>query len=239
MNLEMNFIELVDIDDITYNGYENVVDISVEEDESFCLSSGIISHNSAVSQLSAARDPDIHGGLPLRGKLLNVNGLHHSKVVNNMVLRNIMTALGLAVGQKADVDDLRYGKVYFAADADHDGSNIIALLVNFFHTYWPELFENTDDSFFNVFLTPYIIASKGNQRKYWYSDDYHKFDPNDYKGWSITRAKGLGALTEKDWEISLDKPKLVPIHTDHKLAETLDMIFNDKRADDRKDWMGI
>ena len=70
--------------------------------------------------------------------------------------------------------------------------------------------------------------------------DYPEFQDNlhtKWKGWSITRAKGLGALEEADWVHSLAKPSLVPIMDDGNLKETLDLIFNPERADDRKEWL--
>jgi DNA gyrase/topoisomerase IV subunit B len=88
-------------------------------------------------------------------------------------------------------------------------------------------------------MTPYIIAEKGKTRKYWYSHNHLDFNPEDYKGWSITRAKGLGTLTEEDWRHSLDNPVLYPVVDDGKMRETLDLIFNSNRANDRKDWIGL
>jgi hypothetical protein len=88
-------------------------------------------------------------------------------------------------------------------------------------------------------MTPFIIAEKGKTRKYWYSDNVHEFNPEDYKGWGITRAKGLGTLTREDWQHSLNTPKLFPLVNDGNMKETLDLIFNGKRADDRKKWSGL
>jgi hypothetical protein len=58
-----------------------------------------------------------------------------------------------------------------------------------------------------------------------------------WKGWTITRAKGLGSLEEADWKHALGKPELIPLTDDGKLKETLDLIFNKKRPDDRKEWL--
>jgi DNA gyrase/topoisomerase IV subunit B len=193
---------------------------------------------SAISGASSVRDPAIHGGMALRGKVLNVSDSSIKEVMDNKVLRDIMNAVGLIPGVKADIAKLRYGKIYIAHDADPDGYNIGALLINFFHKFWPELMQN-ENPFINVFLTPFVIAEKGKTRKYWYSDDYHSFDPKDYSGWSITRAKGLGTLTKVDWKHAIDYPKLIPITDDLEMKETLDLIFNSARKDDRKDWIGM
>lgn len=195
--------------------------------------------DSAISGMGSCRDPEIHGGLALRGKVMNINGESPKKVLENKVLTEIMNSLGLIIGQKARRDELRYGKVYLATDMDPDGANIAALLVNFFYTYWPELFDKNFEPFINVFQTPFIIADKGKARKYWYGHNYKDFKPEDHSGWSITRAKGLGTLTEEDWEYSLANPVSTPIIDDGKMAESLDLIFNAKKADQRKEWIGL
>ncbi len=195
--------------------------------------------NSAIAGMNDVRDAEIHGGLGLRGKILNVNGESPKKVLDNQSLAKIMNSLGLIIGEEADRKRMRYGKVYLAHDMDHDGFNIGALLVNFFYTYWPELFDPDQETVFYVFNTPFIIADKGKERKYWYGSNYHEFNLKDYKGWSITRAKGLGTLMEVDWEYSLANPDLYAIVDDGKMKESLDLIFNGSRADDRKDWIGL
>jgi hypothetical protein len=61
-----NFLELVDIDDITLKEeYTNMVDISVDVDQSFLLSNGLISHNSASSAFRKYRDPQTQGAFSL------------------------------------------------------------------------------------------------------------------------------------------------------------------------------
>lgn len=239
MKFDGSLIEFVDIEAMEFVGPTNMVDLSVEDDESFVLRNGLISHNSAISGMASVRDSKIHGGLPLRGKVLNVNGEVPKKVLESQALVDIITALGLVIGEKADRSKLRYGKVYVATDADQDGANICALLVNFLYTYWPELFDEKQPPFVFVFMTPFIIAEKNNQRKYWYAHNYEEFKPEDYKGWAITRAKGLGTLQEPDWKYSLEKPELYPILDDGKMKESLDLIFNGERAADRREWIGL
>jgi len=192
--------------------------------------------DSALNEMMNVRDPDTHGCLPLRGVLLNVNGATAKKVIENQALLDIMTAVGLKIGQKTKSVNLRYGKVFIATDEDEDGKHITALLVNFFYRFWPELFQ---EDFLFKFSTPFIIAHKGKQTKYIYAKDYAEFQNNlkKWKGWSITRAKGLGALEEADWVHALAKPELIPLVEDGEMKETLDMIFNKKRADDRKEWL--
>lgn len=196
--------------------------------------------DSAISGSMSMRDPKIHGGLPLRGKVLNT---HPSKIamkeaIKSEALQQIMMSVGLVPGQKANRFKLRYGKVYITCDADEDGKNIAALVVNFFYQWWPELFEDKRNPFLYVFETPLIVARKGKVAKFWFNDDYDQFDSDAYKGWEVTRAKGLAALHKPDWKILLAEPKLTPIVDDGELKEALDLLFNDSRAADRRVWIG-
>jgi DNA gyrase/topoisomerase IV subunit B len=194
---------------------------------------------SAIAGMASVRNPELHGGLGLRGKVLNVNGETARKVLDNSTLVDIMNSLGLMIGEKANKEFMRYGKLYIAADMDPDGANITALLINFLHTYWPDLFNPNEEPFVYVFMTPFIIAEKDKKRKYWYAHDHHLFDPDQHKGWGITRAKGLGTLTREDWKHALVNPIAIPITDDGNVKEALDLIFNNTRADDRKVWIGL
>ena len=150
-----------------------------------------------------------------------------------------MNSIGLVPGQRVNRHLLRYGKVFITTDADEDGKNIAALLINFFFTYWPELFDPEKEPFIHVFDTPLIIAVKGATRKYWYNEDYENFNAEKYKGWDITRAKGLAALKREDWRYVLNNPKTFAFVDDGELEETLNLLFDVNRSDDRKTLTGI
>ena len=196
--------------------------------------------DSAKGMISAVRDPELHGAMPLRGKILNVRGESPKDIIANQIIQDLMTSIGCILGQKADRKDLRYGKVYLAADQDPDGANITALLVNFFYLHWPELFDASKEPFFYAFQTPFIIQEKGKKRYYWYAHNYHEYDAKDWKNCpKPTRAKGLGSLEEADWVHSLKDPQLIPLTDDGDLSEALDLIFNGSRADDRKGWVAL
>lgn len=218
------------------NKIETLVD-SVGRDRSKCILH-ITEGESAKGGLVASRDSNIHAVLPLRGKIMNIHGAKLKDIVDNKVLSNIFGAIGLIPGQKANRHALRYGSVRFTCDADQDGGNIVSLLTCCMYLQWKELFD-PERPYFYSFETPLIVAQKGKNTQYWYTDNYHEFEPDKYKGWSIRRCKGLAALTQTDWTNQLMKPKLIPIVDDENMTETIDMLFNETRADDRKEFMGI
>lgn len=196
--------------------------------------------DSAVGGISDVRDPARHGALPLRGKILNVSDdkMTPKRLMESQAIADVMNALGLIPGVKAERSKLRYGKLCVATDMDQDGANIAALLVNFLHTYWPELFDPTQEAFVQFFMTPFVILEKGKQREYFYLDNVSDYHPEEWKGWHARRAKGLGTLQKIDWNHAVNvQLRTVPIIEDGNLKETLDLIFNKTRADDRKAWM--
>jgi DNA gyrase/topoisomerase IV subunit B len=238
--VDYNTIELVDIFSITDIGQDNVVDIEVLDDHSFVLSNGIVSHNSAIGSLMDVRDPAIHGALPLRGKILNVRDpkIKPKDILASQSTSDIMNALGLIIGTKAERKNLRYGTLCIACDADEDGKNITALVVNFLYMYWPELFDESETPFIHVFLTPFVILERGKDRNYYYQNNYSEFIADDWKGWSVRRAKGLGTLQKVDWNHAINVEfRTVPLIADDNFAETVDMIFNKDRVPDRKVWL--
>lgn len=249
MKIDNNMIELVDIYSKEYKSKSNMIDIQVQDDESFMLGNGLISHNSAVGEIMNARDPSIHGAMELKGKILNVSTPEGTvsqensmkrKVIQSEGTSNIMNSIGLVIGEEPEWDKLRYGTLYLALDADQDGFNIMALICNFLYKYWPSLFDInplTGESFVQVFTAPLLILTKGKSRKYFYPDNIEDFDHEDYKGWSVLRAKGLGSMDSESWQDHIDHIRSIPLIDDGSLEETLDLIFNNSRSDDRKEWM--
>lgn len=195
--------------------------------------------DSAVSNMSAARDSKKHGILPLRGKIMNVNGTEKTKtLMESDSLKDIMASINLIPGQKAVRSELNYGKLFVAADEDEDGKNIGALVVNFLYKFWPELFEDEENPFVYIFKTPFIILEKGNESRYYYGHNVDEYNPDEWKGWKATRAKGLGTLEKSNFRDALTNGVAIAITDDGFLGNTLDLIFNKNRSDDRKLWMG-
>lgn len=194
--------------------------------------------DSAVSAMAEARNPEIHGILPLRGKILNVNGSEKtSDLMASDSLHDIMASLNLIPREKAVRELMNYGKLYICADEDEDGKNIGAMVVNFLYKFWPELFQDPNNPFVYIFKTPFIILEKGKETKYYYGHNVDEFLPEEWKGWKVTRAKGLGTLEVENFRDALTNGYAIAITDDGNLGETLDLIFSKTRADDRKEWM--
>lgn len=94
-DISTDFLELVDIDSIEIQTKCNMVDIEIEDDHTFILDNGIISHNSAVASGKKLRDVNKHGFFPLRGFPLNTYGVTDAKILENQEMKNIMAILNL------------------------------------------------------------------------------------------------------------------------------------------------
>lgn len=195
-----------------------------------------------VSGLSR-EDRNYMGVYPLKGKLMNVRGMSASDISKNAEINDIKKILGLETGKKyASRDEmkasLRYGKVMVLTDSDLDGSHIKGLTVNLFHSHWSEL------AMLNEFLcfmnTPILKARKGSQEKLFYNEDqYNQWKESNPRGWTIKYYKGLGTSTAKEFKEYFKHKKIVNFeHTGKESDNSIDLAFNKKRADDRKEWLG-
>lgn len=185
--------------------------------------------DSAIGQLITVRDPKIHGGYPIRGKIPNVHGMRPVDILKNKVLSEIMNVIGLKIGEPAITPD--YGTIGLLQDGDVDGQGSIAPLLMRFFYMWPELYAHER---IVVVKTPIIIATSGKKRVYFYTKSEYDDQAKKYKGWEIRYIKGLGTLRAAEYKDMINNPVLDPIVIDDKTK--FDLMFGDS-ADDRKRFM--
>ena len=194
-----------------------------------------------ISGLSS-EDRNSIGVYPMKGKILNVRGEAVKKISENKEIAEIKKILGLETGKKYNtIEDvyksLRYGRVLFMTDQDLDGSHIKGLGINLFQSEWPTLANIP--GFIGFMNTPILKAKKGSNELNFYNDgEFNKWkEENDVNGWTIKYYKGLGTSTGKEFREYFEKKKLVGFQHSEKSDDAIDMVFNKKRADDRKDWL--
>lgn len=209
------------------------------------LCEGLSALSGIVSGLSSA-DRNTIGIYPLKGKLLNVRGEATKKINENKEITDIKKILGLESGREyktmADVHQhLRYGKIMFMTDQDLDGSHIKALCVNLFHSEWASLVKIP--GFLSFMNTPILRAKKGAVVKLFYNDGEYKtwkdsLGATGLAGWTIKYFKGLGTSQSADFKQYFANRKVVDFNYVGKSCDdTIDKVFNKKRADDRKTWL--
>lgn len=196
-----------------------------------------------VSGLSSD-DRNVIGVYPMKGKIMNVRGETKKKISENNEIADIKRILGLESGKTYDSLEhvqkcLRYGKVLFMTDQDLDGSHIKGLCLNLFQSEWHSL--SRIGEFIGFMNTPILKAKKGSQTIVFYNDgEYEEWkEANDTKGWNVKYYKGLGTSTGKEFREYFAKKKVVWFSHNGDLSDdTIDMVFNKKRSDDRKQWLG-
>ena len=204
-----------------------------------------------VSGLSSD-DRNTFGVYPMKGKILNVRGETTKKIMENKEISEIKKILGLETGKKyKNIEDvyksLRYGKVLFMTDQDLDGSHIKGLGINLFQTEWASL--TLIPGFIGFMNTPILKARKGKQELVFYNNgEYEKWQKENEQqanlsnlsnNWTIKYYKGLGTSTGKEFREYFEKKKIVGFqHNGDSSDDIIDMVFNKKRADNRKEWLG-
>ena len=228
--------------DANWAGTEKSKDCTIIFCEGDSAKAGIISGLSS-------EDRNIIGVYPMKGKILNVRGENIKKISENKEITEIKKILGLETGKNyKTIEDvyknLRYGKVLFMTDQDTDGSHIKGLGVNLFQSEWPSLTEIP--MFIGFMNTPILKARKGDKELMFYNEgEYEQWKEqqenashNEFKGWKIKYYKGLGTSTGKEFREYFQNKKIVGFeHSGKKSDDSIDMVFNKKRADDRKDWL--
>ncbi|REF37923.1 DNA gyrase/topoisomerase IV subunit B [Thermasporomyces composti] len=101
----------------------------------------IVEGDSALGTAKLARDSEFQALLPIRGKILNVQKASVSDMLKNAECASIIQVVGAGSGRTFDINQARYGKIIFMADADSDGAHIRCLLTTLFWRYMRPLIE--------------------------------------------------------------------------------------------------
>ena len=227
----------------TIRGIPKLVDANYAgtKDSKLCtliLCEGDSAKAGILSGLSPS-DRNIIGVYPMKGKVLNVRGETMKKINENKEIIEIKKIMGLESNKTYEnTNELRYNKIIFMTDQDLDGSHIKGLCINLFEYLWPSLLNI--NGFLGFMNTPILKASKSNKSISFYNEQEYelwKQENNNGKNWTIKYYKGLGTSTGKEFKEYFKEKKTMNLYMNTEDKNEIDMVFNKKRSEHRKDWL--
>ena len=182
-NLNIDDYELIDIINIKNTHQEIPMnDIQIEDNETFFLSNGILTHNSAIASFTEIRNPEHQAGMPLRGKVLNVYGKAPIDAMENAEVADIVTAINLEFNEQM-------------------GDWIIDKNTNLYKVKFESIFEVDKDG--NSIIKDVIVSGedKFHLNKRWINVDTLFNNPKLYRGYieSIEEAEKTSELSMPDY----------------------------------------
>lgn len=189
--------------------------------------------DSASGSITKSRDVNTQAVFSLKGKPLNTYGLTKKVVYENEEFNLLQAALNI----EESLDDLRYGKVIIATDADVDGMHIRLLLITFFLQFFPELIRK---GHVYILQTPLFRVRDKQKTFYCYSEQEKQKAIQKLKGKpEITRFKGLGEISPDEFKhfIGTDM-RLDPVMLKkHESVTQMLEFYMGKNTTDRQDFI--
>jgi topoisomerase-4 subunit B len=218
----------------------NMVDISVEGNQTFILGNGILSHNSASNSISKILGRKGNGFFAMFGVPPNAYDMNIKEIIESKKMVELQEIIGLRFS-KTEQTEINFDNIIITTDFDLPGHFIAGQLLGLFYRFGKNLFE---EGRIKRFITPLILVTKNDKTITWFYDfeSYQDFErKNRDKKYKYDYKKGLGSWDVEELEEVIVKDglenMLETFTLDDVSEESIDSWLNGKRANKRKEML--